>query len=215
MSLKGVGTFFCLTVPAFFNIVATMKTEISKNLSQSILAKQAFFDASSDTIIKLVAWTIETFRSGGKLLVFGNGGSAADAQHVAAEFVNRFKIDRVPLPAIALTTDTSVLTSIGNDFSFDLIFVKQVEALGKPGDLALGISTSGNSPNVLKAIEKAKEIGLRTAALTGGSSNPGGMIGRVADLVLNVPTDNTPHIQEAHLWVEHILCELVEKEMFT
>ena len=191
-----------------------MKTEISTNLTQSIMAKQAFVDASSDRMIQLVEWTIETFRSGGKLLIFGNGGSAADAQHVAAEFVNRFKLDRSPLPAIALTTDSSILTSIGNDFSFDMVFVKQVEALGKPGDLALGISTSGNSPNVLTAIERAKEMNIRTAALTGGSSSPGGEIGKVADLVLNVPTDNTPHIQETHLWVEHMLCELVEKEMF-
>lgn len=192
-----------------------MKTEISTNLTQSVMAKQAFVEASSDRIIQLVEWTIETFRSGGKVLIFGNGGSAADAQHVAAEFVNRFKIDRHPLPAIALTTDSSVLTSIGNDFSFDMIFVKQIQALGKPGDLALGISTSGNSQNVLQAISTAKEMGLRTAALTGGSSSPGGKIGAIADLVLNVPTDNTPHIQEAHLWVEHILCELVEKELFS
>lgn len=206
--------FFCLTVRGFFYIVATMKTEISTNLAQSIMAKQAFAEASTDRIVQLVEWTIETFRSGGKVLIFGNGGSAADAQHVAAEFVNRFKINRDPLPAIALTTDTSVLTSIGNDFSFDLIFVKQVQALGKPGDLALGISTSGNSPNVLKAMAKAKEMNLRTVALTGGSTNTGGEIGAIADLVLNVPTDNTAHIQEAHLWVEHILCDLVEKEMF-
>ena len=204
-----------MTVPAFFNIVATMKTEISTNLTQSVMAKQAFVEASSDRIIQLVEWTIETFRSGGKVLIFGNGGSAADAQHVAAEFVNRFKIDRHPLPAIALTTESSVLTSIGNDFSFDMIFVKQIQALVKPGDLALGISTSGNSQNVLQAISTAKEMGLRTAALTGGSSSPGGKIGAIADLVLNVPTDNTPHIQEAHLWVEHILCELVEKELFS
>lgn len=203
-----------MTVPAFFFIVATMKTEISTNLAQSLMAKQAFAEASADRIVKFVNWTVETFRAGGKLLIFGNGGSAADAQHVAAEFVNRFKIERRPLPAIALTTDTSVLTSIGNDYSFDMIFVKQIQALGKPGDLALGISTSGNSPNVLQAITQAKEMDMRTVALTGGSSSPGGKIGEVADLVLNVPTDNTAHIQEAHLWVEHILCDLVEKEMF-
>jgi len=203
-----------LTVQGFFFIVATMKSEISANLAGSILAKQQFAEASTDRLVQLVEWTVATFRSGGKLLLFGNGGSAADAQHVAAEFVNRFKIDRQPLPAIALTTDSSVLTSIGNDFSFDLIFVKQVQALGRPGDLALGISTSGNSPNVLKALTTAGEMGLRTAALTGGRTNPGGKIGTVADLVLNVPTDSTPHIQETHLWIEHILCELVEKELF-
>lgn len=199
----------------FFFHCANMKTEIALNLAQSVIAQQAFAEASSDRIIQLVEWTIETFRSGGKLLIFGNGGSAADAQHVAAEFVNRFKIDRQPLPAIALTTDSSILTSIGNDFSFDMIFVKQVQALGKPGDLVLGISTSGNSPNVVKAIAAAKEMNIRTAALTGGSSNTGGEIGGLADLVLNVPTDSTAHIQETHLWVEHILCELVEKELFS
>ena len=199
----------------FFFHCANMKTEIAINLAQSVIAQQAFAEASSDRIIQLVEWTIETFRSGGKLLIFGNGGSAADAQHVAAEFVNRFKIDRKPLPAIALTTDSSILTSIGNDFSFDMIFVKQVQALGKPGDLVLGISTSGNSPNVVKAIAAAKEMNLRTAVLTGGSSNTGGELGGLADLVLNVPTDSTAHIQETHLWVEHILCEHVEKELFS
>jgi D-sedoheptulose 7-phosphate isomerase len=135
-----------------------MKSHILTNLAGSIRAQQEFAEASADRIVQLVQWTVATFRSGGKLLLFGNGGSAADAQHVAAEFVNRFKIDRQPLPAIALTTDSSVLTSIANDFSFDLIFVKQIQALGKPGDLALGISTSGNSPNVLKAITTAREM---------------------------------------------------------
>jgi len=191
-----------------------MKTHISTNLAQSVMAQQAFGEASADRIIQLVGWIVETFRSGGKLLIFGNGGSAADAQHMAAEFVNRFKLDRRPLPAIALTTDSSILTSIGNDFGFDLIFAKQVEALGKPEDLVLGISTSGNSPNVVQAIEVAGRMGVKTAVLTGGTGSPGGKLGKIADLVLNVPTDSTPHIQETHLWVEHILCELVEKEMF-
>jgi len=192
-----------------------MKIDISTNLVQSILAQQAFAEASTDRIIQLVEWTLETFRSGGKVLIFGNGGSAADAQHMAAEFVNRFKINRRPLAAIALTTDSSVLTSIGNDFSFDLIYVKQIQALGKPEDLAIAISTSGTSPNVVKAVETAKEIGMKTVALTGGTSLPGGDLGPIADLVLNVPTDSTPHIQETHLWVEHIVCEMVEKEMFS
>lgn len=192
----------------------TMKTHIATNLAGSVAAQQAFGKASADRIVQLVEWTIETFRSGGKLLIFGNGGSAADAQHMAAEFVNRFKLNRPPLPAIALTTDSSVLTSIGNDFGFDVIFVKQIEALGKAGDLALAISTSGNSPNVVQAVEAAKKIGMRTAALTGGTGNPGGRLGPLVDLLLNVPTDSTPHIQETHLWVEHIVCELVEKEMF-
>jgi len=203
-----------LTVSGFFFIVAAMKTLISTNLLQSITAQQAFAQASTDRIIQLVEWIVGTFRSGGKLFILGNGGSAADAQHMAAEFVNRFKIDRRPLPAIALTTDTSVLTSIGNDFGFDLIFVKQIQALGNPGDIVLAISTSGKSPNVVKAVETAREMGMKTVALTGGTSRPGGDLGAAADLVLNVPTDSTPHIQETHLWVEHIVCELVEKEMF-
>jgi len=191
-----------------------MKTHIATNILQSVTAQQAFAAASTDRIIELVRWIVETFHAGGKLLVFGNGGSAADAQHMAAEFVNRFRIDRRPLPAIALTTDSSVLTSIGNDFGFDLIFVKQIQALGKPEDLALAISTSGNSPNVVRAMTTAKNMGMRTAALTGGTSRPGGDLAPLADLLLNVPTDSTPHIQEAHLWVEHMVCELVEMEMF-
>jgi D-sedoheptulose 7-phosphate isomerase len=203
-----------LTAPGFSFIVATMKTRIASNLLQSAAARQAFAAASTDLIIELVGWIVASFRGGGKLLLFGNGGSAADAQHMAAEFVNRFMLDRRPLPAIALTTDSSVLTSIGNDFGFDLIFVKQIQALGKPGDLALAISTSGKSPNVVKALAAARELGMRTAALTGGTSRPGGDLGPFADLLLNVPVDSTPHIQETHLWVEHMICELVEMEMF-
>ena len=191
-----------------------MKILISKNLEQSIAAQRAFAESSTERIIKLAEEIVATFRAGGKLLIFGNGGSAADAQHMAAEFVNRFLINRRPLPAIALTTDSSVLTSIGNDFSFELIFVKQIQALGQPGDLALGISTSGTSANVVKAIQEARDMGMKTAALTGGSSRPGGDLGAAAALVLNVPSDFTPHIQETHLWVEHLLCEIVEKEMF-
>ena len=191
-----------------------MKTLISANLVQSIMAKEAFAKEAADDIVTVAGWIVETFEDGGKLLIFGNGGSAADAQHMTAEFVNRFLINRRPLPALALTTDTSVLTSIGNDFSFDQIFAKQVQALAKPEDLALGISTSGTSANVVKAMETAREIGLRTVALTGGTENPGGDLSRVSDMVLNVPSDSTPHIQEVHLWVEHLLCEMVETEMF-
>lgn len=178
------------------------------------MAKEAFARESSDQIVELAKQIIETFNDGGKLLIFGNGGSAADAQHMAAEFVNRFLINRRPLPALALTTDTSVLTSIGNDFSYDLIFVKQIQALGKPEDLALGITTSGTSPNVVKGIATARDMGLKTAALTGGNAASGELAGN-CDLILNVPSDSTPHIQETHLWVEHILCEVVERAMFT
>lgn len=191
-----------------------MKTLISTNLVQSIMVKEAFANDCADDIVTVANWIIETFEDGGKLLIFGNGGSAADAQHMAAEFVNRFLINRRPLPALALTTDTSVLTSISNDFSFEQVFAKQVQALAKPEDLVLGISTSGTSANVVKAMETARDMGARTVALTGGTKNPGGELTRTSDLVLNVPSDSTPHIQEVHLWVEHLLCEMVEKKMF-
>jgi D-sedoheptulose 7-phosphate isomerase len=195
-------------------MVVEMKTLLSTNLAKSIMAKEAFVKEAADDIIRLTEWIREVFENGGKLLIFGNGGSAADAQHLAAEFVNRFLINRRPLPALALTTDTSVITSIGNDFSFEMIFAKQIEALGKPEDLALGISTSGTSPNVVKAMQAARDIGMKTVALTGGTARPGGDLAAICDLVLNVPSDFTPHIQETHLWVEHVLCEIVEKQMF-
>ena len=189
----------------------TMEQIIAASLRDSIAAKEAFVKQHIKDIVRLAELMVDVIRSGKKLLVFGNGGSAADAQHMAAEFVNRFIIDRPPLAAIALTTDSSILTSIGNDFSFDDIFVKQIQALGKEGDLALGISTSGNSPNVLEAIVTAKELGLNTAALTGGT---GGKLMGLADIVLNVPSDKTPAIQEAHIWVEHLLCQLVDEALF-
>ena len=203
-----------MTAPLFFSMVVSMKKIISSNLIQSIMAKETFVHDSLEEIVQLATWIVECFRNDGKLLIFGNGGSAADAQHLAAEFVNRFLINRPPLPALALTTDTSVITSIGNDFTFDMIFAKQVRALGKPEDLALGISTSGTSPNVLKGLEAAQEIGMRTAALSGGFGKKHMELEKVTDLILNVPTDFTPHIQETHLWVEHVLCEMVEREMF-
>ncbi len=187
-----------------------MKKIIADSLSNSVKAQQDFVKAQQDDLIRLVQWIIKTFSKGGKLMIMGNGGSAADAQHLAAEFVNRFLVDRAPLPALALTTDTSILTSVGNDFSFDDIFVKQVQALAKKEDLLLGISTSGNSPNILSAIETAGEMGVRTAALTGGS---GGKLLEIADLTLNVPSKMTPHIQETHLWIEHMLCWLVDEEL--
>ncbi len=195
-------------------MVGNMKTLLSTNLVQSIMTKEAFVKEAADDIIRLTDWIREVFEDGGKLLIFGNGGSAADAQHLAAEFVNRFLINRRPLPALALTTDTSVLTSIANDFSYELIFVKQLQALGKPEDLALGISTSGTSANVVKAMQTARDIGMKTVALTGGTVHPGGDLAAICDLVLNVPSDFTPHIQETHLWVEHVICEIVEKQMF-
>ncbi len=188
-----------------------IQTIIKDSLAGSMAAQENFVAESSDSLLASVELVIECFQGGGKLLLFGNGGSAADAQHLAAEFVNRFLINRRPLPALALTTDTSILTSVGNDFSYDDIFAKQISALGKKEDLALGISTSGNSTNVIAAFAEAKKIGMKTVALTG--CNGGKMRGNV-DLLLNVPSDHTPHIQETHLWIEHMICQLVDEKMF-
>jgi len=154
---------------------------------------------------------IAAYKSGNKLLVMGNGGSAADAQHFAAEMVGRFKLERPALPALALTTDTSILTAIGNDYGFDRVFVRQVEAHAVAGDVVVGISTSGNSPNVQAALELAAEKGCRTMALLG---RDGGSIKEVAELSLIVPSNDTPRIQEGHIAIIHILCDLVEKTLF-
>jgi D-sedoheptulose 7-phosphate isomerase len=152
-----------------------------------------------------------TLQEGGKILLFGNGGSAADAQHLAAEFVNRFRIERPPLAALALTTDTSILTSIANDYDFLEVFAKQVRALGRPGDVALGLSTSGNSANVVKALEVARQLGLKTLALSGGE---GGPVAAAADLAIVVPSKSTPRIQEVHITIGHVLCDLVDFLLF-
>lgn len=151
----------------------------------------------------------DCLKNGGKILVMGNGGSAADSQHIAAEIVGRYKRDRRGLPAIALTTDTSIITSVGNDFGFDFIFSRQVEALCNPADVVIGISTSGNSANVIKAIETAKEIGAATVALTGGT---GGKLAAMCDFSLIMPSSDTPRIQEAHIFVGHSLCGLLEAD---
>jgi D-sedoheptulose 7-phosphate isomerase len=188
-----------------------MEEIIRKRIEETETVKRQFLQESLTqltSIIKLIADALET---GNKLLLFGNGGSAAQAQHLAAEFVNRFFMDRPPLPAMALSTDTSILTSIGNDYSFSEIFSKQIVALGREGDVAMGISTSGNSANVIRAIEVAKEMGLETVALTG---NDGGDLAKVANHSLIVPSSKTPCIQEVHMAVVHILCEMVEAQIF-
>jgi D-sedoheptulose 7-phosphate isomerase len=149
-------------------------------------------------------------RGGGKLLFFGNGGSAADAQHLAAEFVGRFRIERQALPAIALTTDSSILTAVGNDYGFDQIFARQVQALGRPGDVAIGISTSGNSPNVTSAITQAAKQELKTIGLVG---KDGGSLAKCVDISVTVASTNVAMIQECHITIGHILCELVENEL--
>jgi D-sedoheptulose 7-phosphate isomerase len=160
-----------------------------------------------EAIAKRIA---EVLRGGGKLLLCGNGGSAADAQHVAAEFVGRYRKNRIPLPAIALTTDTSILTAVGNDFDFADVFARQVEALAQPGDLVVGISTSGKSPNVLKAIEAARRKGAGTLAFTRAGGEP---LASLADLTFAAPSTDTPRVQEAHLLAWHIICDLLEAEL--
>ncbi|HXU07570.1 MAG TPA: D-sedoheptulose 7-phosphate isomerase [Blastocatellia bacterium] len=178
---------------------------------ESIEAKRAFFDANAEAVARAADMIIGAVRAGGKVLVFGNGGSAADAQHIAAELVNRLNYDHPPIPAIALTTDSSILTSIGNDSSFDRVFERQVRALGRKGDVALAISTSGNSPNVLRAVEAAREIGVTTIALAG---RDGGKLATLTELALVVNADSTQRIQETHITIAHILCELVEDALF-
>lgn len=165
----------------------------------------------SSEIEKLISVAIETLKSGGKIAFIGNGGSAADSQHLAAEFVGRFARNRFPLPALALTTDTSILTALGNDFGFESVFSRQVEALLEKGDLLIAISTSGNSPNVIKAVLKAKEMGVKVVGLTGKS---GGKLKDICDVSIVVPSDSTPRIQEVHILIGHVLCEEVEKALY-
>lgn len=188
-----------------------MITEISLQLTAHREVITRLERELSPLIAETVTLLVETFKAGGKLLVMGNGGSAADAQHFVAEIVGRFKMERRGLPAIALSTDTSILTAIGNDYGFDRVFSRQIEALASPGDLVLGISTSGNSPNVLQALELAREKGCRTVGLLG---KDGGSIKAVCDLALIVPTNDTARVQEGHITIIHIVCDLLEKTMF-
>src|SRR4030043_1209962 len=188
-----------------------MENIIQKRFKESAEVKNRFLKENLSRLLDVVKLISLCFEAGNKLFFFGNGGSAADAQHLAAEFVNRYIMDRPPLPAIALTTDTSILTSVSNDFSFSEVFAKQLRALGKEGDVAIGITTSGNSPNIIKAFEVAKEMGMKTVALTG---KEGGALKKLAEFSLVVPSSSTPRIQEHHLLIGHILCEMVEHYLF-
>lgn len=188
----------------------TMKKQIQQSVEESIQAKKDFFDKNIVQIESCATIMAETFKKGGKLLLFGNGGSAADCQHIAAEFINRFQMERRPLPAIALTTDTSIITSIGNDYSFEDIFLKQVQALGKKGDIALGITTSGSSPNVIKAVLEAKEKGLFIIGFSGNK----GRLKDLSDTAFCVDCSTTARIQEVHILLAHILCDLTERILF-
>jgi D-sedoheptulose 7-phosphate isomerase len=189
-----------------------MEEVIRRTFAESIRAKEQFLAEHETTLIRVARLMADTINQGHKILLLGNGGSAADAQHIAAEFVNRFLVERRPLPAIALTTDTSTLTSIGNDYSFEEIFSKQIEALGQAGDVAIAISTSGNSPNVLRAVDACGRVGLFVVGLTGGD---GGALRDQVDFLLNVSqTRETARVQECHILAMHVLCDLVDRQLF-
>jgi D-sedoheptulose 7-phosphate isomerase len=176
----------------------------------SIALKQRFFDENARLLVEVGERLAQCLRSGGKVLTFGNGGSAADAQHFAGELVGRFLVDRPAMAALALTTDPSVVTAIGNDMGYDAVFRRQIEAHGKPGDAALGISTSGRSPNVVEALRVAKARGLLTIGMTGGG---GGRLEGMVHYLIDVPSHDTPRIQEVHIMVVHVLCQIVEEAM--
>lgn len=190
-----------------------MKDLVRQQLALSIATMQAVHDDVElhESLVEMGRLTAESLKRGGKLLVAGNGGSAADAQHLVAEFVVRLTVDRPALRAIALTTDTSILTAGGNDYGFEAVFARQVEALGQPGDVFLGISTSGNSPNILRALRQAKQQGMHAFGLSG---NGGGAMRELCDWNVVVPSETTMNIQESHLALEHIFCMLVERFTF-
>jgi D-sedoheptulose 7-phosphate isomerase len=184
---------------------------LGRLIADSREVQTRFFDEERDRILKTATTIAGRIRNGGKVLLFGNGGSAADAQHIAAEFVGRFGPDRPALPALSLAVDPSVVTAVGNDYGFESIFARQVEAHGRPGDTAIGISTSGNSPNVLRALRVAREAGLYTIGLTGES---GGKMPDVVDVLFRVPSTRTPRIQETHIMIGHFLAELIDRELY-
>ena len=188
-----------------------MEHEIRQQIADHRRVMETVAHEMSSKIAAMVELLVTAISAGKKILIMGNGGSAADAQHFAAEIVGRFKLERRGLPAIALTTDTSILTALGNDYGFDLIFRRQVEALAQEGDAVIGISTSGNSPNVYQALQLAAGSGCRTIGLLG---RDGGTIAGLVDVALVVPSSDTPRIQEAHLTIIHIVCDLLEKSLF-
>ena len=186
-----------------------MKDIIEQEINAHIIVAEQMHTLTDD-IAKISSLCIDSIRSGGKILIFGNGGSAADAQHIAAELVGRYKTERKGLPAIALTTDSSALTSIGNDFGYDQIFQRQIEALAKAEDVLIGISTSGNSLNVVSGLKLAKTLGCKTIGLSG---NGGGDMNKVCDVNIVVPVSDTPRIQEMHILIGHTLCHLIEENL--
>ena len=181
---------------------------VAATLGETIALHERMRQADPAPVVDAAAAIVASLRGGGKVLLFGNGGSASDAQHVASELVGRFQHERAALASVALTTDTSVLTGIGNDYAFDRVFARQIEALGRPGDVAVGITTSGASPNVVAGLQAARARGLRTVALTG---RDGAEAGRSADIHVNVPAQSTARVQEVHRTLLHVICDLVER----
>jgi len=189
----------------------TLKTSadlIQSMVAESVRVKTQFFSANAAQLAEVAEVIAHGFQAGHKVLLFGNGGSAADAQHIAAEFMGRFVAERDPLPALSLSTDTSALTALGNDYGFEAVFSRQVMGLGQPGDTAVAISTSGNSPNVLRALETARAKGMYTVGLTGET---GGKMNDLVEVLFRVPSRYTPRIQETHIMIGHILCELIDR----
>jgi D-sedoheptulose 7-phosphate isomerase len=180
-------------------------------VEETVRLQRQFLEEQGAAVVAAARMLAAALRAGGRVFIFGNGGSAADAQHLAAEFVNRFQVERPPLAAMALTTDTSILTAVANDYDFSEVFAKQIRALGRPEDVAWGISTSGGSPNVLRGLEMARELGLKTLALCG---RDGGEMAPLADVALIVRSPNTPRIQEVHITIGHVLCDLVDYQLF-
>lgn len=192
------------------NETEVWRQKIVQLLEESASVKAAIIQSQVDKIKAMVRFIVRTYRQGGKVVLFGNGGSAADAQHIAGELVGKFLMERRALSALALNTNTSILTALANDYGYETVFTRQVEALVNKGDTVIGISTSGNSPNVIEAIKAAKAKDARTICLTGIKR---GKLADVTDLTVAVPSDSTPRIQEAHITIGHIVCELVEREL--
>lgn len=185
--------------------------DIEIQLQDSIDTKKALLSTNLDVIREIADVLVRAFKNNHRLYLIGNGGSAADAQHIAGELIGRFKMNRRPLPAVALTTDTSVMTALANDFGYDTCFARQVEALADPGDVVLAFSTSGNSKGILSAVQIARARGAIAIGFTG---KDGGILKDAVDICLKIPSNNTPRIQECHITVGHILCSIVEKELF-
>lgn len=188
-----------------------MKEKILKAFEESVSVKQDFIKENIERVIEVSKLLSDSFNNGNKLITFGNGGSAADASHIAGEFVNRFKKERPGLPAIALNTDTAVLTSIANDYDFSEVFARQIKALAQEGDVVIAISTSGNSPNILKGVDAAKKKKLKIIVFTG---TKGDKLAAKADYAFTIPSSNTPRIQETYITLGHVLCQMVEEILF-